>query len=79
MENQYTQPQYINTPPRSLPNATATLVLGIVSIVSCWCIGIVGLTCGIIALYLAYLVFWWVVFGTFFMSNYHDIFRGMQS
>lgn len=33
-----------------LPNATATLVLGILSIVFCWCYGIVGTTLGIIAL-----------------------------
>ncbi|MCE3282764.1 MAG: hypothetical protein K0Q66_1501 [Chitinophagaceae bacterium] len=35
-----------------LPNATAVLVLGIVSIVGCFCYGIVGLACGIIALVL---------------------------
>jgi len=33
-----------------LPNATATLVLGIISIVGCIFYGIVGLICGIIAL-----------------------------
>ena len=37
----------------ALPNATAVLVLGIVSIVGCFCYGIVGLTCGIIGLVLA--------------------------
>ena len=36
-----------------LPNSTAVLVLGILSIVFCWCFGIVGLTLGIIALVLA--------------------------
>jgi hypothetical protein len=36
-----------------LPNATTVLVLGIVSIVGCFCYGIVGLVCGIIALALA--------------------------
>ncbi len=36
-----------------LPNSTAILVLGILSIVFCWCAGIVGLTLGIIALVLA--------------------------
>lgn len=36
-----------------LPNSTAVLVLGIISIVGCGCYGIVGLTCGIIALVLA--------------------------
>ncbi len=37
----------------SLPNATAVLVLGILSILTCWCYGIVGLILGGIALYLA--------------------------
>jgi len=36
-----------------LPNATAVLVLGILSILSCWLFGIVGLILGIIALVLA--------------------------
>jgi hypothetical protein len=34
----------------ALPNATAILVLGIISIVGCCCYGIVGIVCGIIAL-----------------------------
>lgn len=38
---------------QDLPNATAVLVLGIVSIVTCWCWGIPGLACGIIALIMA--------------------------
>ncbi len=33
-----------------LPNATAALVLGIISIPTCFCAGIVGLVCGIIAI-----------------------------
>ena len=37
----------------NLPNATPVLVLGIVSIVGCFCYGIVGVICGIIALILA--------------------------
>lgn len=41
MENQVQQ---------KLPNATATLVLGIVSIVGSCCYGIPGIICGIIAL-----------------------------
>lgn len=36
-----------------LPNATAVLVLGILSIALCWCYGIIGLTLGIIALVLS--------------------------
>lgn len=35
---------------RDVPNATAILVLGIVSIATCWCYGIIGLGCGIAAL-----------------------------
>jgi len=38
--------------PGSLPNATAVLVLGIISIVGCLFYGIPGLICGIIALFL---------------------------
>ncbi|XOV68070.1 MAG: CCC motif membrane protein [Fluviicola sp.] len=34
----------------NLPNAVAILVLGIISIVSCWLYGIIGLICGVIAL-----------------------------
>lgn len=36
----------------NLPNATAVLVLGIISIATCWCYAIPGLACGIIALIL---------------------------
>jgi hypothetical protein len=36
-----------------LPNSTAVLVLGILSIVFCWCYGIVGIIMGVIALVLA--------------------------
>lgn len=42
-----------NGPKADLPNATAVLVLGIVSIVGCLCYGIIGLVCGIIAMVLA--------------------------
>ncbi|MET0759364.1 MAG: CCC motif membrane protein [Flavobacterium sp.] len=38
---------------RTLPNATAVLVLGILSILTCCCYGIIGLILGIIALVLA--------------------------
>lgn len=38
---------------RDVPNATAILVLGIVSIVTCWCYGIIGIGCGIAALVMA--------------------------
>lgn len=38
---------------QALPNATAVLVLGILSIVACWCYGIVGIILGVIALILS--------------------------
>ena len=38
---------------QTVPNSTAVLVLGILSIVLCWCYGIVGIALGIIALVLA--------------------------
>lgn len=50
MENQLESPQ---GPQRPLPNGTAVLVLGIIAIVGCFCDGIPGLVCGIIALVLA--------------------------
>jgi len=49
MENNYD----FNAPKIDLPNATVVLVLGIVSIPTCCCYGIVGIICGIIALVLA--------------------------
>ena len=39
--------------PSNLPNATASLVLGIIAIVGAFCYGIVGIICGIIGLILA--------------------------
>ena len=36
-----------------LPNSTAVLVLGILSIAVCWCYGLFGITMGIIALVLS--------------------------
>lgn len=38
--------------PKPLPNSTAVLVLGILSILGCFCYGIVGLILGIVALVL---------------------------
>jgi hypothetical protein len=38
---------------QKLPNATAVLVLGILSILFCWCYGIIGLILSIIAIILA--------------------------
>ena len=42
-----------DTQKQNLPNATAVLVLGIVSIIGCCCYGLIGTICGIIALVLA--------------------------
>ncbi len=54
MENVTTQQQ--NVQPlvqQPLPNSTAVLVLGILSIAICWCYGLFGVTMGIIALVLS--------------------------
>lgn len=59
MENQDTSAQQVNQQfaqqfgQQNLPNATAVLVLGIISIVGCFCYGIIGLILGIVALVLA--------------------------
>ena len=59
MENQppyqqpYQQPYSPGPQQVQLPNATAVLVLGIISIVGCLCYGVPGLICSIIALVLA--------------------------
>ncbi|MGQ9847518.1 MAG: CCC motif membrane protein [Bacteroidales bacterium] len=57
MEN--SENQLVNQNPNNpvvqmpLPNSTAVLVMGIISIVLCWCFGIVGIILGIISLVLA--------------------------
>ena len=38
---------------QKLPNATAVLILGILSIITCCCYGVFGLILGIVALFLA--------------------------
>lgn len=53
MENQPPQQQYSFNQQTPLPNATAVLVLGIIGIVGCFCYGLPGLICAIIALILA--------------------------
>lgn len=52
-QNQFRENQFMNNPQASLPNATAVLVLGIISIVGCFCYGLPGLICSIISLVLA--------------------------
>ena len=51
-QGQYTNQQF-NNQPVQLPNSTGVLVLGILSIVLCFCYGLVGMILGIIALILA--------------------------
>ena len=55
MENQSQQnPDIFNsTQQQALPNATAVLVLGIISIVGSCCYGVVGIICAIIAIVLS--------------------------
>jgi len=55
MENQPPQqPDLLSSQSQMpLPNATAVLVLGILSLVGCFCYGVLGLICAIIALVLA--------------------------
>lgn len=51
---QFTTPQFNPQNGQGvLPNSTAVLVLGILSIVTCFCYGIIGIILGIIALVLA--------------------------
>ena len=51
--NQQINQQFGNSGQIPVPNSTAVLVLGIISIALCWCYGIVALTCGIIGIVLA--------------------------
>lgn len=46
-------PRPNRNPSANLPNATASLVLGIISIVGSFCLGLPGLICGIIGLILS--------------------------
>jgi hypothetical protein len=54
-ENQWQQNNFQNFQfgQQVVPNSTATLVLGILSIVSCWLYGLPGVILGIIALYIS--------------------------
>ena len=56
-EQQPVQPVVNPTPsqmmPQTLPNSVGVLVMGIISIATCWCYGLAGLTLGIISLVLA--------------------------
>lgn len=45
--------EIIDKTQRDLPNATAILVLGILSLIFCWCYGFIGLILGIIAVVMA--------------------------
>jgi len=46
----YNQGNYSQPPVNGQGFAIASLVCGIVSIVLCWCYGIIGLACGIVAI-----------------------------
>lgn len=51
-----TDPPYYGTPPRpqlTTPNSTEAMVLGILSIVFCWCWGLLSIILGIVTLVLA--------------------------
>lgn len=50
--NEFRENQYLGNPQTALPNSTAVLVLGIVSIVGCFCYGVVGFICSIISMVL---------------------------
>ena len=45
--------EIMNGAKKDLPNATVVLVLGILSLIFCWCYGFFGLILGIIAVVLA--------------------------
>ena len=45
--------EIINEPKRDLPNATTILVMGILSLIFCWCYGFIGLILGIITVVMA--------------------------
>lgn len=45
--------EIINGNKKDLPNSTAVLILGILSLIFCWCYGFLGLILGIIAVVLA--------------------------
>lgn len=50
IDSKSTQSNYVRE--KNLPNSTAVLVLGIISIVTCWLYGLPGVICGIIAMVL---------------------------
>jgi hypothetical protein len=52
MENQ-SSTNYHNQLQQPVPNSTAVLVLGIVSIIGCFCYGVIGIVCAVIALILS--------------------------
>lgn len=53
MDYQQQSQSPIQGPQAPLPNATAVLVLGIIGIVGCFCYGLPGIICSVIALILA--------------------------
>ena len=51
-QNEIRENQYFSNGQTALPNSTAVLVLGIVSIIGCFCYGVIGFICSIISLVL---------------------------
>ena len=52
-QNQFRENQYSNNLQAVLPNSTAVLILGIVAILGCFCYGLPGIICSVIAIVLA--------------------------
>ena len=71
--------QQTNNTPQALPNSTTILVLGICSIATCWCTGLVGLGTGIVALIMskkARLTYEAYPQGTFTESSFNNMKAG---
>lgn len=65
-------------PQLSLPNATAVLILGIISIPTCCCGGLIGLICGVIALVLSNkdMALYTAAPGSYTTSSYNNLKAG---
>ncbi len=71
--------QPANITPQALPNSTTILVLGICSIATCWCIGLIGLGLGITTLVMskkARLTYEAYPTGTFTESSFNNMKAG---
>jgi hypothetical protein len=63
---------------QTLPNSTAVLVLGIISIVGCFCYGVIGLILGIIAIVLSSkaITLYKINIGTYTEQSYNNMKAG---